>query len=173
MISYVMNSNAIRVLLALVFLVSSVNSDAARPSQCDKPMHSDHIIYDCYEDWAVRHVFDRGALTHKYSDATTLMGVGWFGSSQFQINRRQDGSIFYIIPSQIDRVEMTVGEQVFVSEQAPSAVFYGEVTDAMLIAISQTTEPVQMLIFSEGKAIEASFSELGSNAALRWIGAID
>ena len=80
-------------LLLLLLLVVSVTSYAGMPKQCDKPMHSDHIIYDCYGDWAVRHVFERGVLKHKYSDATTMMDVGWFGSTEFQINRRQDGSI--------------------------------------------------------------------------------
>jgi hypothetical protein len=75
-------------------------------------------------------------------------------------------------PSQIDRVEMTIGEQVFVSEQAPSAVFYGEVTLPMLLAISQAKLPAKVLIYSEGQTIEASFSEIGSSAALCWIGAI-
>jgi hypothetical protein len=159
--------------LLLLLLVTPVVSYADRPSQCDQPMHSDHIIYDCYGDWAVRHVFERGVLTHKYSDAKTVMDVGWFGSTEFQINRRQDGSIYYIIPSQIDRVEMTVGEQVFMSEQSPNAVFYGEVTEAMLLAMSQTSSQVELLIFSEGKTTRASFSTSGSSAALRWIGAID
>jgi Holliday junction resolvasome RuvABC endonuclease subunit len=77
------------------------------------------------------------------------------------------------MPSQIDRVEMTIGEQVFVSKQAPSAVFYGEITVPLLLAISQAKLPVKMLIYSEGKTIEASFSEIGASAALRWIGAID
>jgi len=160
-------------LLFLPLLMVSSTSYAGQPSQCSKPMHSDHSIYDCYGDWAVRHVFERGVLTHKYSDATTIMDVGWFGSTEFQINRRQDGSIYYIIPSQIDRVEMSIGEQTFVSEQGPSAVFYGEVTVPMLLAISQAKLPVNMLIYSEGQTIEASFSEIGSSAALRWIGAID
>ena len=157
----------------LMLLVLSVTSYAGMPKQCDQPMHSDHIIYDCYGDWAVRHVFERGVLTHKYSDATTVMDVGWFGSTEFQINRRQDGSIYYIINSQIDRVEMIIEGQVFKAEQAPSAVFYGPVTDPMLEAISETNLPVKMLIYSEGKTIEAAFSATGSSAALRWIGAID
>lgn len=160
-------------LLLLLLLVVSVTSYAGPPSQCSKPMHSDHIIYDCYGDWAVRHVFERGVLAHKYSDATTIMDVGWFGSTEFQINRRKDGSIYYIIPSQIDRIEMTIGGQVFVAEQGPSAVFYGAITELMLVAISQTESPVSLLIYSEGKTIEASFSATGSSAALRWIGAID
>jgi len=160
-------------LLLMPLLMVSVTSYAGPPSQCDKPMHSDHIIYDCYGDWAVRHVFERGVLKHKYSDATTVMDVGWFGSTEFQINRRKDGSIYYIIPSQIDRVEMTIGGQVFVAEQGPSAVFYGAITELMLVAISQTESPVSLLIYSEGKTIEASFSATGSSAALRWIGAID
>jgi hypothetical protein len=166
-------STYLLLLLLLPLFMVSATSYAGQPSQCNKPMHSDHIIYDCYGDWAVRHVFERGALKHKYSDATTIMDVGWFGSSEFQINRRQDGSIYYIIPSQIDRVEMTIDGQVFVSEQAPSAVFYGEVTVPLLLAISQAKLPVKMLIYSEGQTIEASFSEIGSSAALRWIGAID
>ena len=161
-----------RLLLVLLLLVS-VTSYAGPPSQCDKPMHSDHIIYDCYGDWAVRHVFQRGVLKHKYSDATTVMDVGWFGSTEFQINRRQDGSIYYIIPSQIDRVEMTIGGQVFVAEQGPSAVFYGAITAPMLVAISQAESLINLLIYTEGQTIEASFSATGSNAALRWIGAID
>jgi len=160
-------------LLLLPVLMVSVTSYAGPPNQCDKPMHSDHIIYDCYGDWAVRHVFERGVLKHKYSDATTVMDVGWFGSTEFQINRRKDGSIYYIIPSQIDRIEMTIGGQVFVAEQGPSAVFYGAITELMLVAISQTESPVSLLIYSEGKTIEASFSATGSSAALRWIGAID
>jgi len=160
-------------LLLLLLLAVSITSYAGPPSQCDKPMHSDHIIYDCYGDWAVRHVFERGVLKHKYSDATTVMDVGWFGSTEFQVNRRKDGSIYYIIPSQIDRVEMTIGGQVFVAEQGPSAVFYGAITEPMLVAISQTESPVSLLIYSEGKTIEASFSATGSSAALRWIGAID
>jgi len=166
------NYLAMRLLLVLLLLVS-VTSYAGPPSQCDKPMHSDHIIYDCYGDWAVRHVFQRGVLKHKYSDATTVMDVGWFGSTEFQINRRQDGSIYYIIPSQIDRVEMTIGGQVFVAEQGPSAVFYGAITAPMLVAISQAESLINLLIYSEGQTIEASFSATGSNAALRWIGAID
>ncbi|MGY8840145.1 MAG: hypothetical protein ACKVIL_05770 [Pseudomonadales bacterium] len=160
-------------LLLLLLLVVSVTSYAGMPKQCDKPMHSDHIIYDCYGDWAVRHVFERGVLKHKYSDATTMMDVGWFGSTEFQINRRQDGSIYYIIPSQIDRVEIIIAGQTFVSKQGPSAVFYGEVTEPMLAAISQAQSPVNLLIYSEGQTIKASFSETGSSAALRWIGAID
>jgi hypothetical protein len=169
------NNLSMRLLLLLLMplLMVSVTSYAGPPSQCDKPMHSDHIIYDCYGDWAVRHVFERGVLKHKYSDATTVMDVGWFGSTEFQINRRKDGSIYYIIPSQIDRVEMTIGGQVFVAEQGPSAVFYGAITELMLVAISQTESPVSLLIYSEGKTIEASFSATGSSAALRWIGAID
>ena len=169
------NNFSMRLLLLLLLplLMVSVTSYAGPPSQCDKPMHSDHIIYDCYGDWAVRHVFERGVLKHKYSDATTVMDVGWFGSTEFQINRRKDGSIYYIIPSQIDRVEMTIGGQVFVAEQGPSAVFYGAITELMLVAISQTESPVSLLIYSEGKTIEASFSATGSSAALRWIGAID
>lgn len=118
-------------------------------------------------------MFQRGELKHKYSDATTVMDVGWFGSTEFQINRRQDGSIYYIIPSQIDRVEMTIGGQVFVAEQGPSAVFYGAITAPMLVAISQAESLINLLIYSEGQTIEASFSATGSNAALRWIGAID
>jgi hypothetical protein len=43
----------------------------------------------------------------------------------------------------------------------------------MLEAISETNSPVTMLIYSEGKTIEAAFSATGSSAALRWIGAID
>jgi hypothetical protein len=160
-------------LLLLLLMVVSVTGYAGMPKQCDKPMHSDHIIYDCYGDWAVRHVFKRGVLKHKYSDATTMMDVGWFGSTEFQINRRQDGSIYYIIPSQIDRVEIIIAGQTFVSKQGPSAVFYGEVTEPMLVAISQAQSPVNLLIYSEGQTIEASFSETGSSAALRWIGAID
>ena len=89
------------------------------------------------------------------------------------MTRRQDGSIYYIINSQIDRVEMIIEGQVFEAEQAPSAVFYGPVTDPMLEAISETNSPVTMLIYSEGKTIEAAFSATGSSAALRWIGAID
>ena len=161
------------ILLLMFLLLISVGSVAGQPKQCQKPMHSDHIIYDCYGDWAVRHVFERGVLKHKYSDATTVMDVGWFGSTEFQINRRQDGSIYYIINSQIDRVEMIIEGQVFKAEQAPSAVFYGPVTDPMLEAISETNLPVKMLIYSEGKTIEAAFSATGSSAALRWIGAID
>ena len=118
-------------------------------------------------------MFERGLLTHKYSDAKTVMDVGWFGSTEFQINRRQDGSVYYIIPSQIDRVELTIGSEVFVSEQAPSSVFYGEVSEAMLLAMSQASLPIQLLIFSEGQTTAASFSGSGSSAALRWIGAID
>lgn len=166
-------NNLIRALLCLLVLTVPVASFANRPSQCDQPMHSDHIIYDCYGDWAVRHVFERGLLTHKYSDAKTVMDVGWFGSTEFQINRRQDGSVYYIIPSQIDRVELTIGSEVFVSEQAPSSVFYGEVSEAMLLAMSQASLPIQLLIFSEGQTTAASFSGSGSSAALRWIGAID
>jgi hypothetical protein len=160
-------------LLLLLLLVVSVSSVASQPSQCQKPMHSDHIIYDCYGDWAVRHVFERGVLKHKYSDATTIMDVGWFGSIEFQINRRQDGSIYYIIPSQIDRLEMTIGSQTFVAEQGPSAVFYGPVTGPMLLAIAEAKLPIKLLIYSEGKTVEAAFSATGSSAALRWIGAID
>jgi len=159
-------------ILLMLLLLVSISSFAGKPNQCDKPMHSDHIIYDCYGDWAVRHVFKRGDLTHKYSDATTTLDVGWFGSTNFQINRRQDGSIYYIIPSQIDRVEMTIMGQSFIAEQGPSAVFYGAITPPMLVAISQTESPVNLLIFSEGKVLKASFSGKGSNAALRWIGAI-
>tara|TARA_B110000211_G_C14080811_1_gene554403 strand:+ start:297 stop:815 length:519 start_codon:yes stop_codon:yes gene_type:complete len=170
---YTHSNNLSMRLLLLLLLVVSVTSYAGPPSQCSKPMHSDHIIYDCYGDWAVRHVFERGVLAHKYSDATTIMDVGWFGSTEFQINRRKDGSIYYIIPSQIDRIEMTIGGQVFVAEQGPSAVFYGAITELMLVAISQTESPVSLLIYSEGKTIEASFSATGSSAALRWIGAID
>tara|TARA_B110000503_G_scaffold12241_1_gene16508 strand:- start:1559 stop:2074 length:516 start_codon:yes stop_codon:yes gene_type:complete len=166
-------SKTIKNALLLLLLLVSVTSFAKPPSQCQKPMHSDHIIYDCYGDWAVRHVFERGALKHKYSDATTIMDVGWFGSIEFQINRRQDGSIYYIIPSQIDRVEMTIGKQTFVAQQGPSAVFYGPVTEPMLAAIADTKSPVNMLIYSEGKTIEATFSATGSSAALLWIGAID
>ena len=161
------------ILLLLFLLLVSVGSFAGQPNQCQKPMHSDHVIYDCYGDWAVRHVFERGVLTHKYSDATTIMDVGWFGSTEFQINRRQDGSTYYIIESQIDRVEMIIDGQVFIAEQAPSAVFYGAVTEPMLEAISQAKSPVKMLIYSEGKTIDAVLSATGSSAALRWIGAID
>ena len=170
---YTHSNNLSMRLLLLLLLVVSVTSYAGPPSQCSKPMHSDHIIYDCYGDWAVRHVFERGVLAHKYSDATTIMDVGWFGSTEFQINRRQDGSIYYIIPSQIDRVEIIIAGQTFVSKQGPSAVFYGEVTEPMLAAISQAQSPVNLLIYSEGQTIKASFSETGSSAALRWIGAID
>lgn len=100
------------------------------------------------------------------------MNIGWFGSSQFQINRRQDGSVFYIIPSQIDRVEITIGAAVFVSEQRPSAVFYGEVSNEMLNAIANATAPIEVLIISEGNQTQTFVSEVGSSAALRWIGAI-
>ena len=47
-----------------------------------------------------------------------------------------------------------------------------ELTVPILLAISQAKLPVKMLIYSEGQAIDASFSEIGSSAALRWIGAI-
>ena len=36
-------------------------------------------------------------------------------------------------PSQIDWVEITIGEQVFVSEQVPSAVFYGGINSAYIV----------------------------------------
>jgi hypothetical protein len=68
---------------------------------------------------------------------------------------------------------MTIGKQTFVAQQGPSAVFYGPVTEPMLAAIADTKSPVNMLIYSEGKTIEATFSATGSSAALRWIGAID
>ena len=164
--------NRISTLLLVCCCLFGQHSVAGQPDQCSQSMRSDHIIYDCYGDWAVRHVFNRGELTHRYSDATTLMNIGWFGSSQFQINRRQDGSVFYVIPSQIDRVEITIGAAIFVSEQRPSAVFYGEVSKEMLTAIANATAPIDVMIISEGKQTQTFVSEVGSSAALRWIGAI-
>jgi hypothetical protein len=43
----------------------------------------------------------------------------------------------------------------------------------MLLAIAEAKLPIKLLIYSEGKTVEAAFSATGSSAALRWIGAID
>jgi hypothetical protein len=151
---------------------------ATAPDQCVRNLKSDHIIFDCFGDWAVRHVFNRKTLAHKYSDATVDMSLTDDRKIKFQINVRNDNDaksmprMVYVINSWIDKVVIQIDGQTFTQKQSSMHTFYGDVNKNFISALARAEEPIIVKMYYGEDVYKGRLSSKGSNAALRWIRAL-
>jgi len=131
---------------------------------------SDHIIYDSFGDWSVRHVFDRETLEFRYSDAKTPLLMSDGKVVEFQINRRGgDNRTTYILQGWLDKVIIRIGQKEFAQTQSGLHTFYGTADLELLNAIANASEPIEIeKIVGDGSS-KGTISPKGSSAALRWI----
>ena len=147
-------------LIILFLIMLSINSWAQK---------SDHIIYDSFGDWSVRHVFDRETLKFKYSDAKTPMLMSDGTMDEFQINRRSDKRTTYILQGWWDKVIIRIGQKEFVQTQSGLHTFYGTADPELLDAIANASEPIEVEEINGARSYKGTISPKGSSAALRWI----
>ena len=139
---------------------------------------SDHIIFDSFNNWKVRHVFDDKTLKYRYSDAKTDILREEGGKIGFQFNRKADGQVGYIIDDGwLQKVTIKVDGKEFVSKQERLHTFYGKAPIELLEAINKTNKPIEVIIIAgrwkkDSYEIKGTISPKGSSAALRWIRAI-
>ena len=110
---------------------------------------SDHKIFDKFDNWKVRHVFDEQSLKYRQSDVKTSINRVGGGTLDFQFNRRSyDGRVQYIINGWLRKVTIKVDEKEFVSEQKILHTFYADAPDELLEAISKTNKPIEVTIIA-------------------------
>jgi len=148
-------------LIILLITLMSVSSWAQK---------SDHIIYDSFGDWSVRHVFDRETLEFRYSDAKTPLLMSDGRIVEFQINRRgSDNRTTYILHGWWDKVIIRIGQKEFAQAQSGLHTFYGAADPELLDAIANASEPIEIEKFDGDISYKGTISPKGSSAALRWI----
>ena len=137
--------------------------------QEETELKSDHIIFDEFGAWKVRHVFDQDSLSYKYSDAKIVIKLRDGREFPFQINHRSDHWVTYIMPGWIDKVIITIDDVQYEKTQSSLHTFYGEVNEDLLNAFAKTKNDIRILFFSQGEVYSGTINPDGSSAALRWI----
>lgn len=156
----------------LVFIAGCCEKKEATTQQ-EKPLASDHIIIDEFGAWKVKHVFDRDSLSYEYSNAKTAIILDNGEEFPFQIYRRSDHFISYIIPGWIEKVIFTVDGVNYEEEQEGHHTFYGEANDNLYEAIAMTKSEIKIEFFSGGEVFSGTINPEGAYAALKWIRVID
>lgn len=136
---------------------------------------SDHVISAVFADWSVRHYFDQQTLSHRFSDAKAIIELSDGSTMDFQINKRNDGWISYIIQGWWDRVNIQIDGKVFSNTQSTEHTFYGygdEMVD-LLHAIASTKSNIKVELISGSIKLNGIISTKGSSGALRWIRVIE
>lgn len=154
-------------LLATLALPASVHAAGATQG-------SDHQIHDRFGDWTVRHVFDRHTLTHRYSDAKTLLVLDSGEAIEFQFNRSGGAEldVDFILKGWFDEVTLVVDGQRFTRRQGSLHTFFGPADEDLLLAVANAKAPIEVLLVSEGQRLRGQLSHRGTSAALRWIRAL-
>jgi len=135
---------------------------------------SDHIIFDSFDDWSVRHVFDQETLEYKYSDAKTTLVMQDGRKVEFQVNKSNtDDPVDYILNGWLDKVIIRVSGKEFIATQNSMHTFYGKADKELLNAIANSNDRIEIEAIQDGKSYIGSISPKGSSAALRWIRAIE
>lgn len=131
---------------------------------------SDHIIYDSFGDWSVRHVFDRETLEFRYSDAKTPLLMSDGKVVEFQINRRGgDNWTAYILQGWWDKVIIRIGQKEFAHTESGLHTFYGTADLELLNAIANAADPIEIEKIIGDRSYKGTISPKGASAALRWI----
>jgi hypothetical protein len=131
---------------------------------------NDHVISDNFGDWKVRHYFDRESLEHRFSDAKSMIVLDDGREMEFQINRRSDNWIAYIVDGWWDNVTITVDDKRFSESQSSMHIFYGsDNINDLLNAIASTKDEIRIELTNGSRKLVGNISSEGSNSALRWI----
>lgn len=141
--------------------------------QQEKKQMSDHIIFDEFGAWKVKHVFDKDSLNYEYSNARTVIILSNGEEFPFQIYRRSDNYISYIIPGWIEKVIITIDGKDYEELQEGQHTFHGEASKTLYEAIATTKSDIKIKFFSGEEVFSGTINPEGANAALKWIRVID
>ena len=131
---------------------------------------NDHVISDNFGDWKVRHYFDRENLEHRFSDARLMIALNDGSEMAFQINRRSDNWVAYVIDGWWDKVTIIVDGKSFSESQSSMHTFYGsDNINELLNAIASTKDEIKIELTNASRTLTGSISSKGSSSALRWI----
>lgn len=132
-------------------------------------------LRDTFGDWKVRHVYDRETFQYRFSDAQSRIMMDEGDWVRFDINRDSEGNFYLSTFGWIDQVIIKIGNETFTQEPLESISFHRftqDVDTKFLKALANATEDIRVGLSFDGNVKWGTLSPKGSNAALRWIGAI-
>ncbi len=152
-----------------VWAKSEKQSETVKPfptpfGQCEKPLKSGHIIFNCFGDWSVRKVFERGSKKLRYTDMKTNMRLSNGLDFTFQINRSDPTGWTVLLGggSCVDRVEFEIDGRVkVVKPSAPVAKFAGYAEMDFYQAFVKAKSDIKIQIYTGKKYTEDAFHTKG------------
>ena len=140
--------------------------------ECEKPLKSGHIVFNCFGSWSVRKVFSRKAKELRYTDMKTKMRMSDGRDVTFQINRRaSDGDWSVILGGWIDRVEFEIdGEVTNVMASMRAHTFYGDPGNDFYRAFANAKTDIKLRAYISERVYRAKISHKGAGEALKYLG---
>lgn len=143
------------------------------PVQQEKQPTSDHIIFDEFGAWKVKHVFDQDSLSYKYSNAKTTIILDNGEEFPFQIYHRSDQYVSFIIPGWIEKVIITVDGIDYEEENTGQHTFHSEANKNFYKVFGNSKSDIKIKFFSGGEVFSGTLNRNGASDALKWIRVID
>lgn len=160
-----------------VAVAGDTSSETSKPfptpfGECEKPLKSGHIVFNCFGSWSVRKVFHRKTNEHRYTDMKTKMRTPDGRDVTFQINRRaSDGHWSAILKGWIDRVEFEIdGEVTNVMASMRAHTFYGDPGSEFYRAFANAKTDIKLRAYVGDDVYKARISYKGAGEALRYLG---
>jgi hypothetical protein len=160
----------------LVFAGQS--SEASKPfptpfGQCEKPLKSSHIIFNCFGDWSVRKVFERESKEHRYTDMKSNMRMSNGLDFTFQISRSSPTGWTVLLGAGawIDRVELEIdGKVKIVKPSITTAKFWGYAEMDFYQAFAKAKSDIKIQVYTNNKVYRGRISHKGAAEALEYLG---